>query len=149
MKQERYLGFQFKQINDKFKESINSKLNKYDITFSQFSVLHYLFSKNGTQVTQKDIEEFLELKHPTVIGILKRLEHKGFVHCIINSEDKRYRNVLLTEKALTLKKDLDQNKEMLDDILKKGLSDDEIQQLKSLLDRIIENLSNYNYDDIE
>ena len=43
--------------------------------------------------TQKDIEKALNLKNPTVTGILKRLEENGFVLIVPSNKDKRCKNV--------------------------------------------------------
>ena len=141
MNQEIRLGFQLKQIHDKFRKNINVKLSKYDITLSQFRVLDYLFFKSNEGVTQKDIERFTELRHPTVIGILQRLEEKSFVRSEKNTVDKRFRNIILTDKAIVLKSDLDNNKEFIDSMLIKGMSEQEVLELKTLLDKVINNLS--------
>ena len=141
MKPEIHMGFQFKQIHDKFGKNINVELSKYNITFSQFRVLDYLFAQGCEEVTQKDIEVFTGLKHPTIIGILQRLEEKGFVRSEKNFVDKRFRNIILTEKAIKLKNDFENNKEFIDSMLIQGMSDQEILELKILLDRVIKNLS--------
>ena len=49
-------------------------------------------------VNQKDIEKALSLKNPTVTGILKRLDEKGFILAVPSNQDKRCKNIYPTEK---------------------------------------------------
>ena len=74
MKERMPVGFMFKQINTIYEKEFNNRLRKLGITSSQCAVLDYLFNASIEEVTQKDIEKALNLKNPTVTGILKRLE---------------------------------------------------------------------------
>ena len=46
------------------------------MTFSQMILVSYLWENREKKITQKDISEALHIKHPTTIGLLKRLEEK-------------------------------------------------------------------------
>ena len=74
MKERMPVGFMFKQISTIYEKEFNNRLRKLGITASQCAVLDYLFNASIEEVTQKDIEKGLNLKNPTVTGILKRLE---------------------------------------------------------------------------
>lgn len=93
--------FYFRRIHNLLITHINSKIKETELTVSQFELLAYLGvnEMDNHSVTQKQIEEFFGLSHPAVIGLLKQLQGKGFVEVSVNSEDKRHRNVCLTEKA--------------------------------------------------
>lgn len=135
------LGAQIKHISDKFKTHINHKLKDLDLTFSQLSVLLFLVNNQERKITQKDIGETLELKHSTVIGLLKRLEAKDLVQCVVDCENKRFRNVFLTEKAVCLEKEIHNHCSVLDERLIKNLTVQEQEQLRELLDKVISGLS--------
>ena len=45
-------------------------------------------SRSGGQATQKEIEGFLQVSHPTVAGIINRMEQNGFVRCRLDPADK-------------------------------------------------------------
>ena len=49
-------------------------------------LLLYLAEHQNRKITQKDIGEFMRVKHSTVIGILRRLETKGFLYCVVDEE---------------------------------------------------------------
>ena len=70
MKERMPVGFMFKQISTIYEKEFNNRLRKLGITASQCAVLDYLFNASIEEVTQKDIEKGLNLKNPTVTGIL-------------------------------------------------------------------------------
>lgn len=61
------IGYLVKMIDDKMKVKADADLTHYDLTLSQCRVLTFLQSQEG-QATQKEIEDFLEVSHPTVVG---------------------------------------------------------------------------------
>ena len=93
------LEFYFKRINDALISYVNNELRDLDLTFSQMEVLQLLFERKGENIYQKDIEKHFNLSHPTVIGILKRLQAKDLVKVKRIEEDKRKRNIVLTDKV--------------------------------------------------
>ena len=70
----------------------------------QCAVLDYLLGSSKEFVNQKDIEKALSLKNPTVTGILKRLDEKGFILAVPSNQDKRCKNIYPTEKAYDIQK---------------------------------------------
>ena len=75
----KHVGRQFKRIHMIMDYNFNSVVARYDLTTAQADMLILLFHNKGTPMCQKDIEERLGLKNPTVTGTLKRLEAKGFI----------------------------------------------------------------------
>ncbi|MBD5545011.1 MAG: MarR family transcriptional regulator [Lachnospiraceae bacterium] len=131
------LGYQFKLIQEKFKKYFNASLESMDLTFSQFVVLDYLEKNREGKVTQKDISQALQLKHSTVIGILKRLEVKEMVQCIVDQENKRYRNVLLTKKAVNSLEEMYRHREEMEKRLVSNLTKEEEKELRILLSKVL------------
>ena len=135
------IGFKLRLIINKFEKDYNNKVRQLGITSSQANILMYLFANSGKEVNQKDIEKYLGLTNPTVNGILKRLELSGFIRNVINVEDKRFRNVVLTEKAWELKDGLEAHKSYIQKMIIKDMSKKEIEETKIILDRIHKNIS--------
>ena len=74
------IGCLLKMITDKIKIQADANLAQHDLTLTQSRVLGYL-ARNGGTATQKEIEGFLQVSHPTVAGVIGRMEQKGFVSC--------------------------------------------------------------------
>lgn len=124
-----------------FKET-NRGLQQYNLTGVQANILIYLyFNECKENIYQKDIEKHLHLTNPTVTGVVKRLEQKGFIsrHCC--KQDGRYKCHTLTEQGKEYARFSveymrnEKEKQILD-----GFSEDETEFLKRLLKRILKNL---------
>lgn len=132
------VGYLIKSINDKLKVKADADLKRYNLTFAQSRVFAYLQEKGG-KATQKEIEVFLEVSHPTVVGIVSRMEQNGYVTCR-QDEDKRNKNVKLTSKAQSLGMDMEQHMSENEKHLLAPLNEKEAEQLKQMLIRICNHL---------
>lgn len=92
------IGCLLKMITDKIKIQADANLAQHDLTLTQSRVLGYLARSGGT-ATQKEIEGFLQVSHPTVAGVIGRMEQKGFVSCRPDPADKRSKLVCQTARA--------------------------------------------------
>ena len=63
------IGCLLKMITDKIKMRADADLAQQGLTLTQSRVLGYL-DRSGGQATQKEIEGFLQVSHPTVAGII-------------------------------------------------------------------------------
>lgn len=138
--EERDIGFLFKQINMQIKKGIDKNLMEYDLTTSQSRVLFFIYFRGEDKTSMKDIEEHMKVTHPTVIGIVKRLEEKGFVTTSSDPEDRRVKLVTITQKTKKMIKKLDQGKGKMDEKLLKGFTEQETKELRRMLSRIEDNL---------
>lgn len=138
--EERDIGFLFKQINMQIKKGIDKALIEYDLTTSQSRVLFFIYFREKDKTSMKDIEEHLKVTHPTVIGIVKRLEEKGFVTTASDPEDRRVKLVTITQKTTKMIKKLDQGRKKMDEKLLKGFTEQETKELRRMLSMIEDNL---------
>ncbi|MGN0874242.1 MAG: MarR family winged helix-turn-helix transcriptional regulator [Akkermansia sp.] len=109
------------------------------LTEAQCRVAVYLASKNGEPVSQRQIEAHAGITHPTAKGLLQRMEEKGFVRTAFDSTDKRVKHVYLSELSLDLQEKYGKAVQQVESILLKGFSDEEREQLRSLLNRLYAN----------
>lgn len=59
---------------------------RYDLTPAQASILMYL-EKADHPVNQRELENYFRLSNPTVTGLMKRMEAKGFIRREISQAD--------------------------------------------------------------
>lgn len=140
MKERLPLGFMFKQINNVYEKEFNNQLRTIGITASQCAVLDYLFVSSKEEVNQRDIEKALSLRNPTVTGLLKRLDEKGFILSVPSNKDKRCKNIYLTEKAYDIRRRMDMDRKKLDKMLTIGMNKKEIAALEKMLGRVLYNI---------
>ena len=141
MRERRTIGFLFKQINNVYEKEFNNRLRKLGITSSQCEVLDFLLQSSKDQVTQRDIERALNLKNPTVTGLLKRLDEKGFILSVPSGKDKRCKNIYLTEKAYDIQKRMEVHRKKLDKMLTLGMTEKEAEALYWMLNRVLYNIA--------
>ena len=132
------VGYLIKSINDKLKVRADAELKQYHLTMSQSRVLVYLRSQGG-QATQKEIETFLDVAHPTVVGLVSRMEQNGYVTCW-PCEDGRNKYVKLTPQAEAIDKDMQENMHANEEMLLAPLSPEERERLRDLLLTVAEHL---------
>jgi DNA-binding MarR family transcriptional regulator len=133
------VGYQFKIIDEKIKVRADADLKRHDLTLMQTRVLGFL-AEMGGRTTQKEIEDDLQVSHPTVVGLVSRMEQKDFLTTRTDPMDRRNKLVELTEKALEIGRDIDVTVEQHDAELLQGFSEQEVETLKGFLRRINHNL---------
>ena len=77
----------------------NADFDALGITSSQASVMMFLFKNRKHEVTQQSVQAALLLSHPTITGLMKRLEAKGFITRKNSPADFRCKYVKLTKKG--------------------------------------------------
>lgn len=137
---DRHIGYLFKIINDKMKISADANMKSHNLTFTQSRVLVFLYRCEG-QATQKEIEENLEVSHPTVVGIVSRMEQNGYVTSWLDPQNKRNKIVKMTEKAFKINEKMDEEIEKQERKMFASLSQEEIDHLEKTLQTIYKNLS--------
>lgn len=140
MHQNEDIGFLIKLIHDSVEKKTNYELKKLNITLSQGRILAYLHDHMGVKTSQKDIEEYFDVTHPTVIGILKRLENKGLITSEFDDEDKRVKNIYLTQKEESIHQKMSGFQKEMEQRLLNGLTVDQVAELKLQLKTIYSNI---------
>lgn len=134
------VGVLIKLIHDRLEVLANKHLKQFDLTLSQIRVLGFLRDRQGGVSSQKDIQAYLKVSHPTVVGLLNRLESKGFVVCEIDANDRRMKNVSLSQKEARIGAYMEASKDEMERMLMKGLDGTEIALLRRLLRVVYRNI---------
>lgn len=138
---EETLGLIFRRISHAAKKETDNNLRRLNLTMSQGLVLEYLNNTKDEELTQKAIEQHFNLQHPTVSGILKRLEKNEFIITSVNKADRRVKDICLTEKARQIEDIARQDKKLMEETLVKGLTEEEIETLRVLLKKVLNNMT--------
>ena len=133
------IGYYFKLIADRIKIIADTDLKKHGLTLTQSRVLAFLHKKGG-QAGQKEIEDYLQVSHPTVAGLVSRMEQKGFLVTWHDPADRRSNIVKLTEKAMSVAQEIDAGVRMQDEKLLQALTDEQIADFKKMLHIIYKNM---------
>ena len=136
----REIGFLIKSINDKIKVKADADLKQHGLTFAQCRILGFLHERGG-QATQKEIEDYFQIAHPTVVGLVGRMEKNGFVETWFDPADGRSKLVRTTKKAEQQGKDMEHFIHEQEIAMTAGLSPEEVSELKHMLEVIYHNMT--------
>lgn len=131
-----HLGYHFKRINEAFVARTNKSLKKFNLTSTQMDILMYLFHSAENKTTQRDIEKYYNLSHSTVIGVLQRLTEKGYITVEQSLDDKRQRNVNLTQKAFEVKQYILNHRQKIQNSFSENFSESELSSLVESLKKV-------------
>ena len=134
------MGHYFKVIQIRMEHFMNQQLQALELTASQGQIIGYLTHAKEPPCA-RDLEEFFRLSHPTVSGLLSRMESKGFVEIRPDERDKRIKRIYLLEKGLACSRQIAQSIEENETRMIRGFSEEEAEQFLSLLRRAIDNMS--------
>lgn len=87
-------------------QAMTNTLEKLDLTGSQGHLLGYLVH-HPDPPCPKDIEKCFHLSHPTVSGLLSRLEKKGFIELRPDEQDRRCKRIYLLPKGKACQEAMD------------------------------------------
>lgn len=135
-----HFGHKFKRIDTMFKMRMDKNLENLDLTLSQMHVLIYLDMHSGEKVTQKILANEFNVKHSTMAGILQRMKEKGLIEITVDSDNKKYKNIVTTAKADLIREETKKQKEETEAVLLKGFSKEETDILYEFLERVYKNL---------
>ena len=121
----------FRTISDAFTEQV-------DIPRGQATVLCTVAKQNG--LTQSEIAEKLSVRNASVTNMLQRLEEAGLVFRQRDPDDNRLVRVYLTEAGLEKELSLNEQFSSLQEVIFKGIDEDQRNLLRNGLEAIIKNI---------
>lgn len=135
-----HCGYIIMKINEALNEMATESLDEHGITFSQMRFVHYMDLHRDRPVTLKEMEKYYGMAQPTVAGIMKKLERKGYVTLIPDPNDRRAKNVVLTAEGLALIESQNRFRESLEERFLEPLSEEERKEFHELLTRVGSNI---------
>lgn len=133
------VGPLFKVIHERMQTAADADLKAQGLTFAQGQVIVFL-AEHGSRALQKEIEASLGVSHPTVTGLVSRLEKSGFVRTWTDAEDRRNKVVELTDKARETGDRLRATMHERDRALLAGLDEREQAELIRMLKQVYANV---------
>lgn len=122
---------------------INSSESAIDgITGNNFHIIGFLAHNRDREICQRDIEKEFCITRSTASRVLSLMEQKGLVRRKRVEGDARLKQIVLTDRALRFSEDMKKRFEKTDSVLTAGFSDEETEELFSLIDKMKENIIN-------
>lgn len=136
---EKYFGPMMKKISEELDRKANMQIKKYNLTLTQARVIIFLADNEGRMVTQKELEDFLQVSHPTTVTIVKSMEAKKMIKTSLDDADRRMKNIQLVWGNETIYHELVENAKNMERKLLTGFSDEEKGQFYAFLCKAYEN----------
>ena len=140
MERSQHIGPKIKALSTAMAQELNRSTAELGLTSSQAFFLGYLVHHRDQPIYPRDFEREFDFSHPTVSGVLRRLESKGFVTFQPGEKDRRCKQVLLTEKAMECHAAIGRRLMQTEQKALTGLSDAEVAELHRLLGVIMKNM---------
>ena len=137
----RDIGLKLKRLDEALARQANSQLQSVGLTFSQINLLGVLFEQPDHQTTQRQLEVLLGVSHHTIVGLVRRLEAKGFISTYFSADDARMKVASLTSAGERIVNDGADKRDAAEEWLTRGLTDQEVAQLDGLLGKLLDNVS--------
>ena len=114
---------------------LKSELDKHQITNQQFNILRILKGQFPKPATVNILKERMLDKMSDASRIVDRLVQKELVTRCVNEKDRRAVDILISEKGLTLLKNVFMEELMINS-LQNNISEEEAATLSNLLDKL-------------
>ncbi len=138
----RHLGFEIRTLNNLVKRYFEQHKPE---EFNQSTGVHgwairYLYENRDKDVFQRDFEARFSIRRSTATNMLKLMEKNGLIKRESVDYDARLKKIVLTEKAIKIHKKATENLAMLENTLKKGITEEEMHYFYKVMDKIKANV---------
>ncbi len=120
-------------------QTITAALAEMDLTAAQGHILGYL-SRCQEPPCARDLEQVFQLSHPTVSGLLSRLEKKDFIRLEADDQDRRCKRICLLPRGQQCNQRIHALIDRIESQLVADFTEEEKQQFQNFLLRAIHNL---------
>lgn len=133
------VAFVTSKASKKMTDAFNDRLMAKGISRVQWIALYYL--GKFQEINQKQLAEKMDIKDSTVVRLLDRMEKEGYVTRVKTPSDRRNTMIVLTEKGNKLRDELLPEGEIMSKIFSQNVSEAEIEVFKSVLKKMLDNIS--------
>ncbi len=137
-----HYGPLLRMLHSSIDQSITQAVESMDLTASQGHIIGFLAAQE-TPPTPRDLEEVFHLSHPTVSGLLSRMEKKGFITFRPDEKDRRCKRILLLPKGQECSANLYQSILRSEEQLVAGFTPEEQELFRIYLKRAISNMNGW------
>ena len=135
----KYFGPLLRHIHSTMDQAMTNALASMDLTAAQGQIMAFITHRE-TAPCARDIEEALQLAHPTVSGLLSRLEKKGFVEFRPDEQDRRCKRIYILPKGEQMHETMHRTILETEERLVAGFTQEEQDRFHEMLLRAIDNM---------
>ncbi|HKM41657.1 MAG TPA: MarR family winged helix-turn-helix transcriptional regulator [Methanocorpusculum sp.] len=132
-----------KILSNQIKRNLNSTAAQgplKNLTGTQIQIIGYIHHAEKKDVFQRDIETKYSIRRSTATGILQLMEKNELIRREPVDYDARLKKIVLTDKALAVRRHAQINLIQLEDHLTEGISPEELAVFRSIIGKMKANL---------
>jgi DNA-binding MarR family transcriptional regulator len=133
------IAYWIKVVNDSVETYSNRNLKKLGITLSQAKVMAFINDRKKSNTSQRDLEAFFKVTHPTIIGLLNRLKLKGYIRKEYNDDDRR-KYVFLTDEGKKVCKELAAIQKKTEGAVLADFAEKDVEKLLAFMEKMFTNV---------
>lgn len=120
------------------RKALNQAISEQGLFSGQQDILFNVLENEG--ITLGELADLLGVAVATASVSVKRMEKAGFIYKKADGSDARVIRLYPTDKARQAPENIRHKMDLIDDVLKSGMSESEIEAFSALLDRAIDNI---------
>ena len=133
-----FLISRIKQVGGRLFDRMLAEADIDAFNGAQGRILYVLWQGDGLTISQLSTQT--SLANTTLTSMLDRMEQSGLIQREPSPSDRRALLIRLTAKARALREDYDRISQRMNDLYYLGFTEEEVRQLESYLQRILNNL---------
>ena len=126
------------KLHRSLRRNYDRQLKNFGLTPCQFDVLVSLWGEDG--IVLSELGRRVSRDSPTITGVVDRMEKKMLVKRTRDKGDRRVVKVVLTPKGKNMQEQLSTTKKLILEKITNNLSQQEINQLVTLLDKMMKSV---------
>lgn len=132
------IGFITNIASKRLSEEFNRRLESYGVTRVNWIAIYYIGDNDG--ISQRELANKMDVNESSIARLLDRMEKEELTVRKKDPHDRRTAGVYLTEKGEKLRVSLIPLAEEFQNDVTRGLSSDELETFKKVLDKMVDNL---------
>lgn len=132
--------FYLKLLAKTVEQKATADFSKQGLTLTQAKILAFLHERPGKSATQKEMEVFFKVSHPTITGVVRRLENRGLVVSEEPQKGRASKQVMLTEEGIGTCRRNQETACEYRKVMMRGITEEEESKFADILRRICENV---------
>ncbi len=138
----RYPIREIKSFENEIKRKIFIKDKKFIVNnYSQIQVVQYLLDNINKDVSQKELENVLNIRKSTMSGIIDTMSKKNIIKRVSSSSDGRSKIIKFTDDNIKHHKEIVSKMKKINNIITKGISEEKLKIFFEVLDTMRDNLN--------
>lgn len=134
-----HYGHMIRVLHCAISQAVTGAMTEMELTSAQGRIMGYLAMRKDPPCA-RDIEEKFHLSHPTVSGLLARLEKKGFIEFRPDETDRRCKRIYMLPRGTDCNERIHNAIQANEYRIVEGFTDEEKAQFTDFLTRAAQNM---------